>query len=126
MDVDVEGANIEGTRHASPGPSNDAGKATRSSTRKRKTPPPPPPLPKPKPKSKRLSKSKSKLKSKLKLTPGSNPKLEAMPPLHRIAPAMLNYFEEIETKGGSRIVDMHDLTQDLVRTLIISAHAILN
>lgn len=67
------------------------GNSTWSSGRKQNTPPPsllPSPMPKPKPKPK--------------------PKLKPQHEAQKSMIPMLNYFKEIETKGGSRIVDIYD------------------
>jgi hypothetical protein len=81
----------------------------RSSTRKRKTPPPPP---------EPTGASKPKRKSKPKSKPKPKPEPESKPKRMRMKSAseggILNYFEEIQINGGSRVVDMYDLTQTMV------------
>jgi hypothetical protein len=120
MDLDRDDSRDVGG-DARPVPSNDGekGKGTRSSTRKRKTPPP----------SKReggdgkprlSSTKKSKPKPRVKKESGSKSesKSKSLPHDDSEHVGMLNYFEEIEIDGGSRLVYMYDLTQVMVRLFL--------
>ena len=114
MDIDEEGAGDV---------DEEDGLSARHSTRKRKTPPlsqaqkvtrAKPPFKQPK----RKSKLRTLAKPKLKL------KSQSMDS-HDI-PTMLNYFEEIEFKGGSRIVNMYDLTSQVMVCLLFSQTLLLS
>ena len=95
------------------------GTGLRRSDRKRKTPPPPEREGKNRGKPKPASRNKAKSKeqpSKLALKP--EPGRKSNP--HRDAGGIeRNYFEEIEIGATSRLVDMIDLTQDMVSHLSI-------
>ena len=119
------------TRHvgggARPVAHNDAdeGNGTRSSLRKRKTPPVskqeggngrPRPRPRRKPKGK--SAAKKELASKLDSQLRSKSLMQDQ--------RMLNYFEEIAIDGGSRLVNIYDLTQVMVCLLSNTISALLN
>jgi hypothetical protein len=96
-------------------PSNGKKADTRSSARKRKNPPQPQPngKNKGKPAPKLKPKQKPKPTHMLKLQPQSQAKLRGRSPESQPT-IMHNYFEEIEINGGSRLVDMYDLTQVMV------------
>jgi outer membrane biosynthesis protein TonB len=102
-----------------PSPSNDslsneknspiAGEKRKNPTREAKAkktnelPPPPP---------------KTKLKSRPKPKPKPKPEPKIQPRVHPLGDAVeRNYFEEIEFGGMSRLVDIIDLTQDMVSHL---------
>ena len=87
----------------------DTGKdgGPRKSGRIRKTPPPAP-KPKPRPRKKARRKAQATLKQESQSTedkPGRH---------HRGNIKMLNYFEEIEFNGGSRLVDIYEIQDELV------------
>lgn len=71
------------------------------------------PLPPPKTKLKSRSRSRSRPKPKPKPKPGS--KIQS--PVQSVDAVERNYFEEIEFGGVSRLVDIIDLTQDMVSHL---------
>jgi hypothetical protein len=71
------------------------------------------PLPPPKTKLKSRSRSRSRPKPKPKPKPGSKIQLRAQ----SVDAVERNYFEEIEFGGVSRLVDIIDLTQDMVSHL---------
>jgi hypothetical protein len=111
MDVDQSSPGDKGNDVA-----KGKGAGLRRSDRKRKTPPPPEReggnRGKPKPASRKKAKSKEQsLKPALKPEPGR--KSRDADGIER------NYFEEIEIGGASRLVDMIDLTQDMVSHLSI-------
>lgn len=109
---------------ARPAPPNDGEKemGIRASTRKRKT------LPTSKreggdSKPRLGSKGKSKPKPRTKKLAQSKSKAPSQDHEHT---GMLNYFEEIEIDGGSRLVDIYDLTQAMVCLLFNTISALLN
>ena len=112
MDVDPSNSGDEGC-------DVDKGKGTslRRSDRKRKTPPPPQregtTRGRPKPASRKTVQSKEpRLKPRAKPEPGKQPTFQP-----DSGSLQRNYFEEIEIRGTSRLVDMIDLTQDMVGRL---------
>ena len=80
----------------------------RKSGRARKAPPLTPKAPKAPPRKKKTQKLKLKGKS------SSIVRLLKRQPQGMEYVTMWNYFEEIKINGLSRLVDMHDLTKDLV------------
>lgn len=104
MDVDHDSSTL-----ARLSDSEGEDRVTRSSARKRKTPPPPP---KPNDGGRRQPLKKMKKKQMPECKPKEQSKLKQQSQESHIP--MLNYFEEIETRGGSRLVDMYDLTQVMV------------
>jgi hypothetical protein len=80
----------------------------KKSGRKQKTPPP---IPEPRPMKK--LKHKPTLKESSQVQKDESDRKQKTQPKH----SMLNYFEEIEINGGSRLVYIHDLTDDVAHFL---------
>jgi hypothetical protein len=122
MDVDQTSFGEVGSANVVVGSSNTMEKerGIRRSDRKRKTPPPPERegmnRGKPKPTDKKKAKSKKPSSPKPKPKPKPEPELKSNPHPNSVE---RSYFEEIEFGGISRLVDMIDLTQDMVSDLSI-------
>ena len=109
MDVDQSNSGDEGCNVA-----KGRGTSLRRSDRKRKTPPPPPPEREGTSRGKPASRKKVKSKEQpLKPAPKPAPGIKSN--LHTdVGSIERSYFEEIEIGGTTRLVDMVDLTQDMV------------